>query len=427
MNFINRLLTIILGKKDNTSFEDKVVLSCILYSGMLCFVSIFGNWGLQLNKYATYVVAVFSIFYSAIYVLDRFFKKTNSSKIIFSISTFVFCDALWLFNYGSHGAAMYIFLAYYCSMIFVWDNTRILVISILVVANVIFLFWLELSFPNIIPKYPTELARISDSYSSLLIFISVFAILALSAKHNYIKQFKKAQQSDKLKTAFLANMSHEIRTPLNAILGFSQLIATQELSSEKKEKYAKLIDESGLSLMTLVSEILDVSLIESGQLKIKITEVELNNLFNRLLLTYEQELTNKHKKDINLQLQIPSEEITIKTDPIRLEQIMENLLNNAIKFTTEGFIKFGFQYENNKVLFFVEDSGIGIKPEFLPYVFDRFVKSADNNGPAFARGAGLGLSLSKELVTMLKGNIWVNSEYMSGTIFAFILPVEIDA
>ena len=130
------------------------------------------------------------------------------------------------------------------------------------------------------------------------------------------------------------------------------------------------------------------------------------------------------KHDFKLILDIPSRQFNMNTDEIRLEQIMSNLINNAIKFTNEGYIKFGFEPIDNNVLFYVEDTGIGIKEEFQPEIFNKFVKNENTNEAKFARGTGIGLSLSRDLVQILGGKMWFSSTYHEGTTFYFTLPTK---
>ena len=299
-----------------------------------------------------------------------------------------------------------------------------MLIASFVILNIAILFILEISNPNLILQYPTEFSRISDSYVTLIIALGFFSIIIVSAKNNYIKQYKMAQRSDKLKSAFLANMSHEIRTPLNAIMGFTKLLTTRELSKEKMGQYSNLITDNSKYLMQLLSDILDISLIESGQLKLNPSLVKLQDLFNRLYENQNYILKDIKKENVHLQLSLPSDNATIETDVVRFEQIMTNLLNNAVKFTSDGYIKFGYYFQENEYVFFVEDTGCGIKEEFQPEIFNRFVKNEDNRDANFIRGAGIGLSLTKELVHILGGKIWFTSVYMEGTTFYFTLPVK---
>ena len=252
--------------------------------------------------------------------------------------------------------------------------------------------------------------------------IGLHAIVLISAKSNYIKQYKLAQKSDQLKSAFLANMSHEIRTPLNAITGFSALMAKKDLTPEKKEHFSQLINDNSKYLTKLISDILDFSLIESDQLKITFAVIKVNDLMNKLFQTFSQNLKQAGKKGVKLQLSIPEQSEIIETDEVRLEQILSNLLSNAVKFTTEGHVKYGYRMESTQVLFFVEDTGRGIKEELKPEIFNRFIKNEEKYDGKFERGAGIGLSLSKEISEMINGSLWFTSEYLKGSTFYLSIP-----
>jgi signal transduction histidine kinase len=422
---IKNLLTGIIGKDGLFSYNEKLVMSYSLFSGICSGVGILTNFFLGFSSINIWLVSISFIIYSFNYIIARLFNNTIISKWIFSTYTLFFCNFYWLYNFGSRGSAMYIFLAYYSVMIFIWDNKQIFFITILVLLDLIVLFCLEYLIPDLIPIYPTEHARIIDSYAFLFMFIGIYSILIVSAKNNYIRQYKRAQQSDKLKSAFLANMSHEIRTPLNAIVGFTTLMAKKELPKEKKLNYSHLITENSNYLMQIVSDILDISQIESGQLKVNSSIMNVNVLFERIYQNFKNLLNQLGKNEIQLLTDMQLNSLFLETDPIRLEQIVSNLLNNAIKFTKEGYIKFGFYIEGNEVIFFVEDTGRGIKEEFQPQIFNRFVKDEDDTEIKFARGSGIGLSLSKHLVELLNGKIWFTSHYQEGSIFYFSLPIQV--
>jgi signal transduction histidine kinase len=176
--------------------------------------------------------------------------------------------------------------------------------------------------------------------------------------------------------------------------------------------------------MQLVSDILDISLIESGQLVVNPKSIDLRDLSTKVYHTHEHALQEAANNNVRFILDIPPKPVIVETDAIRIEQVLSNLLSNAIKFTTEGYIKFGYTFVDDCAMFFVEDTGKGIKEEFQPEVFNRFVKNEDNSDDKFARGAGIGLSLSKELVNILGGTIWFISVYHEGTTFYFTIPLH---
>lgn len=222
----------------------------------------------------------------------------------------------------------------------------------------------------------------------------------------------KAEQSDKLKSAFLANMSHEIRTPLNAIVGFATLLNESE-SDEERQQYSEIIDNNAGLLLQLINDILDLSKIEAGTLEF------INKATNPVELCkciYEVQ-QNKTQPGVSLIFEENEEDITLITDPNRLAQVITNLITNAIKFTREGNIRFGYHRKEDVVEFYVKDTGIGIPHERVEHIFSRFVKLN-----SFAQGTGLGLAICKMIVEKMGGNIWVESVEGRGSIFHFTVP-----
>lgn len=234
----------------------------------------------------------------------------------------------------------------------------------------------------------------------------------------------KAEESDNLKSAFLANMSHEIRTPMNAIMGFSELILDLELSNEKLNNYVRIINANTLQLLSIITDIIDISKIEVGQFSVISEPVNINKLMNGLFTAYKKIIGSKN---LNLQLVAdrPDSLIQLQTDGKRIKQIFCYLLNNAIKFTQEGEgeIEFGYSMKEDFIEFYVKDNGIGIAPELQSLIFERFmqIKATDEklNG-----GNGLGLSISKALVEKLGGIIHVDSEPDKGSTFVFTIPYK---
>ena len=228
----------------------------------------------------------------------------------------------------------------------------------------------------------------------------------------------KAQESDRLKSAFLANMSHEIRTPLNAIMGFSGLLVNEEIEIEEgdRKEYGRLITANGEQLLALISDILDLSKIESNTLEFSFSVMSLNALLTDVC---QAQKMNMHP-GVELVLDMPGEETPVETDIQRLKQVVNNLINNAVKFTEKGRITFGYRAvpENNGVELFVRDTGKGIPPENLARIFDRFYKA-----DSFEKGVGLGLAISQTIIEYLGGKISVSSEEGEGTVFTVFHPL----
>lgn len=229
-----------------------------------------------------------------------------------------------------------------------------------------------------------------------------------------------AEESDMLKSSFLANIGHEIRTPLHAIMGFSEFLFDPGLSEEDRKGYVQIIKVSSMQLLSVISDILDISTIEAGQITVDLQLVNINDLLDELSVTYNKLLDVK-KLNLHYSCEHPNELIQVNTDGNRIKQVLCNLLNNAIKFTKEGKIEFGYKLKGNFIEFFVKDNGIGIKPENHEIIFQRFRKVVYSNGQIY-RGNGLGLSISKALVEKLGGTISVNSELGLGSTFSFTIP-----
>ena len=278
-------------------------------------------------------------------------------------------------------------------------------------------------------SYQSESAYNTDDLE-VLEFVSTQ--IAVSIKHKEIEinlqmAKEKAVESDNLKSAFLANMSHEIRTPMNAIIGFSELITRKTVSPEKKDTYAQYITNSSKSLLSLIDDIIDIAKIEAGQLKINKSTTYVNVIFKEILEYVNTEKKRSKKENILFTLSEAIQDINfcILCDPLRLRQILTNLLNNSIKFTFEGIIEFGYLIPNNAtILFYVSDTGIGLSDEKIHLIFDRF-RQADDTTTRQYGGTGLGLAISKKLVEMMGGRIWAESEKGKGSTFFFTLPLII--
>ena len=227
----------------------------------------------------------------------------------------------------------------------------------------------------------------------------------------------KAQQSDKLKSVFLANMSHEIRTPLNAIVGFSNLLVDGDMAFKKEEvkEFLSLINLNCEQLLALISDILDLSKIESNTMVFNITEQPLTPLLQNILRAQQINVP----QEVELLLDLPATDTIITTDPLRLKQVINNLINNAIKFTSKGAITLGYRQNNDQVSIFVKDTGTGIDEDKINRSFERFYK-----GDNFVQGTGLGLAISHTIVEHLKGTITVTSEIGKGSHFTIQHPIK---
>jgi len=233
-------------------------------------------------------------------------------------------------------------------------------------------------------------------------------------------------KTEQIKTRFLSNISHEIRTPMNAILGFSSLLNDQQLSFSKREEYMDHINKSSAKLLNMVESMIDVSLIETGQLQIRCEECYVNQLLRDI---YHYFNIDRHKNEMNhiallLNPHNKSDDYKIYTDSFRLQQVLTNLLNNAFKFTEKGIIEFGYRQDDDTdyITFFVSDSGKGVLREKSRLFFEKIeniddIKKLDS-------GIGLGLTLSKGIIELMGGKLWIEENVFHGSTLKFTIPYK---
>jgi len=244
------------------------------------------------------------------------------------------------------------------------------------------------------------------------------------AEAELIQAKERAEESDRLKSAFLANMSHEIRTPMNGILGFAGLLKEPGLSGEAQAEYIRMIEKSGDRMLNIINDIIDISKIEAGVIKVKIKETNINEQMDYIHNFFKPEVEDKGMK-LFFKKTLPDKEAIVLTDREKLLAILTNLVKNAIKYTLTGYIEFGYHLKTERnqsyLEFYVKDTGIGIPEDRQEAIFERFIQ-ADVVDKMALQGAGLGLAIAKAFVEMLKGKIWVKSNHGQGSVFSFSIP-----
>ena len=271
--------------------------------------------------------------------------------------------------------------------------------------------------------------KVKNSSGAIVGVLGVSTDITFRKKYEkaLVEALEKAEESDRLKSAFLANMSHEIRTPLNGIIGFAKYLKNfPETGRDETLKFLNIICNSADHLLNLINDIIDISKIEVKQMKINLESINLNTLLNEIYSFYYTANPDLSKRGINFRIStsLSDSESNIVTDKVRLRQIMNNLITNALKFTKAGSVEFGYELTSDKhfLRFFVKDTGIGIPAENIDLIFQRF-NQVDADLSRKYGGTGLGLAISKSLVELMGGEIWVESQPGTGTNFFFTLPL----
>jgi signal transduction histidine kinase len=417
--FFDRLSGLILGP-NTKRFEEKVTLITTLLLVIMLTIATISNLYLGLKASIIFMTGFGMIAFFFVFLYGRLINSGSNFLWITSFLFLFYIDLIWFVNYGTQGPNMPYFVVLYAFLILIFEKKNFLLISFILVFNLIILYFFESTFSEAIGQYTNNTLRLNDNYVGM--FFSLVAIYAFmtSIKNNYVIEFERAKMSDRLKSSFLANMSHEIRTPLNAIVGFSSLMSDPDISDADKKSFEIQVQHNSDYLLSLIEDIIDVSKIESNQLTINIQEVDVVPLIRQIVESFQLNITAG--KEMKVVSDLTDLKLVVNTDRLRLEQILRNLLSNAVKFTEKGQVAVACQKGKDFFTFSVRDTGIGIDPEHLQVIFDRFMK-IDNDRQHLYRGTGIGLFLSKQLVEMFGGKIWVESEIGKGSNFYFTIPV----
>ncbi len=268
--------------------------------------------------------------------------------------------------------------------------------------------------------FPVELSRSFFTWGGRRVCIA--AVRDISQRVRYENELmaakERAEEADRLKTSFLANISHEIRTPMNGIMGFAELLLNNKYSDEEIKYFSEIIYSGCTQLLNLINDIINISQIESGHVRINYTPTDISKV---ILDIQELFRPSASRKGIELRVQLPDKQLEVESDETKLRQILSNLVNNAIKFTDEGVVELGCSANDVSIDFFVRDQGIGIDPNDQEVIFERFRQAHTGLSRSYG-GTGLGLTICKSLVEMLGGTIWVESKVGEGSLFRFTLP-----
>lgn len=423
---LNKASKYLFRSPDEIGLDNYLVL---VFSFLSAIIGVFGtliNIGLGLSRFTIMCTVGISVFFSLIYLNSWKRRKYIISKYSIIIIGIILLNIQWFINYGSTGPILYLFVVIQSFIIVFFPKKEKLYFTLTVFADVTALFYIEYRYPETIGAYASASARLIDIYTGVLIYLILSILLLNAAMKFYIRKKEEAQLADKLKSSFLANMSHEIRTPMNGILGFAEILKEQNLTGEQQHEYISIIEKSGVRMLSIINDIIDISRIESGVMKVDIKSANVNEEIMDLYSFFKPETDQKGIR-LSILNSLPSVEATILTDHEKLYAILVNLIKNAVKYTTKGSIEFGYVTKtgNARYLeFFVKDTGIGIPKDRHAAIFERFIQADISDQHAY-QGAGLGLSISKAFVEMLNGSIWLDSEPEKGTTFYFTIPYNV--
>jgi signal transduction histidine kinase len=424
--------------------RDKLFISILILGFPICFLVYIPSMIVSLIT-NQFIIGIFDTIAMMVFLFIFMYKNQSmkAKKILFS-AIFYILSIILLIYLGIKGPSIIILLCI-SVLITLFQSKRAGLIAVALNA-VIFLFFLA-----VLPIQSTSLSFFLEynietwiGVGLNLIAFNCLVVLSVSSlvdqlNESFLKEKKlqlllkresldllsakqKAEESDRLKSAFLANMSHEVRTPLNSIIGFTELLADPYFEEEQKSEFIQHIVSNGNTLLSVISDIMDISKLESGEITIRKSQINAQEFISGIK---EQFALQTEAKNLELKLTIPDtyDEIIVFADIERLKQIFNNLIGNAIKFTANGSIEIGYQPKGKMVEFYVRDTGIGIPAEYHDKIFERFRQVEGETMRKFG-GNGLGLAISKNLVELMGGKIWIESKVGEGSVFYFTMPMN---
>lgn len=416
-------------RPDEIGLDNYLVLVFCFLAAILCILGTLINVGLNLGWFITTFTLVSGCIFIFLYLYSWNKKKYAVSKYFLIFLSQILLNFQWFLNYGSSGPILYLFIVLESFIIIFFKKLEKFILTVVVFINVTALFYVEYLDPALIGKYANDSIRILDIYWGLVIYLLLSILLLNIALRFYIRQQEKAQLADKLKSAFLANMSHEIRTPMNGILGFAELLKEPNLSGQEQKEFIGIIEKSGKRMLNIINDIIDISKIEAGLMMVDLAAADINEQVDYVYTFFKPETEKKGIK-LSIKKSLPSDEAVIKTDHEKLYAILINLVKNAIKYTSEGSIEFGYnkKVDHDSVVleFYVKDTGIGIPKDMHEAIFERFIQADITDKNAY-QGAGLGLAISKAYVEMMGGKIRVESGHDKGATFYFTIPYNTES
>lgn len=308
-------------------------------------------------------------------------------------------------------------VVYYLRKKYIWASHLLFIYGAGVVVHVIMLI-LTLTLPSEATR--ELLPQIALPVMLIYPLGTLLIAMLFRSQESFLQAKRKAEESDRLKTAFLNNLSHEIRTPLNAIIGFSDMMVNNNIPAEEKKEFSDIISRSSSQLLAMIDDILDVASIEAGEVTVREKRTEINPLLEHISNQFRFK-AERNNVDINVTYLPVGAESELMTDETKLVQVLSNLTGNAVKFTKNGTVEISCLDDGRYFRFCISDTGIGIDPAYHEIIFERFRQASPEISLEYG-GTGIGLSVAKSYVELLGGRIWVESEPGKGSTFCFTLP-----
>lgn len=435
--------------KNEPDLEKRLFSYSCLSGVALSFVGLIINYISDLAKETEIVCLISMFFYSFSFYYYKSKKDFTISSTIFFIFSIVIMDLFYFVSSGFDSAMQSTIIAFMLILSLVQKKEYSYLFLVFFILDLILLFILELNYPNLIVPYPNIKAKQFDIMFSLITLCLLIALIIRLFKNNYSQSVKDineknlmliesekklrlekelVEKANQARSDFLSVMTHEIRTPLNAIISISDLLSNENLSTTGKE-LIKTLQYSSDNLLSLVSDVLDFNKIDSGEIKLENISFNLKEIITSIEKVYELKAKERDNKIILIFDNRINKNII--SDPLRLNQIISNLISNSIKFTNNGEITIKIELgkyspNNTSIIYFeVKDTGIGMSQEQQEFIFDKFTQ-ADASITRKYGGTGLGLAIIKKLVTLMGGKIELKSELNKGAKFYFSLEFKND-
>lgn len=417
---LRKTISLILGSNEFFSLEHRFLNFITLAITLGLFLALPINGYVDYQEEIIFPNIIFFVAFACLFYFSRI-KKVFLATVWWSYITFIILSvALWSAEGGTSSPTLYTFISHLAIFMWIFPLKHRLPSFILLFVIISIMFFIEVKYPELIVPNPTINQTPTDQYLIFSITLLIIYLFSKYTRRNYLVEKEKSSKSDKLKSAFIANLSHEVRTPLNAILGFSELISDENATVEEKKEYKALIAQSSRSLLSLLSDMIELSRMQAGDYKAEYKICEPAEILKEIIRDAEELKKELHKEHILITTQIDFDN-TVESDPFALKQIATNLFSNAIKFTHRGEIHVRLYDDTDYFILEFKDTGIGIRKEAQKIIFDSY-RQVDDSTTRNYGGTGVGLSLTKGFVMALNGKIKVKSKERIGSTFIVSIP-----